>query len=52
MPSGESYHDLTGLLRGLNLSTVCAEAVCPGVWEFWDQRTATRTALVPRAAEG
>jgi lipoyl synthase len=41
MPSGENYHDLKGLLRGLNLNTVCAEAVCPNVGECWDQRTAT-----------
>jgi lipoic acid synthetase len=41
MPSGENYHDLKGLLRGLNLNTVCEEAVCPNVGECWDQRTAT-----------
>ncbi len=41
MPSGEQYHDLKGLLRGLNLNTVCEEAVCPNVGECWDQRTAT-----------
>jgi lipoic acid synthetase len=41
MPSGDNYHDLKQLLRGLNLNTVCAEAVCPNVGECWDQRTAT-----------
>jgi lipoic acid synthetase len=41
MPSGENYHDLKGLLRGLNLNTVCEEAVCPNIGECWDQRTAT-----------
>lgn len=41
MPSGENYHDLKGLLRGLKLNTVCEEAVCPNVGECWDQRTAT-----------
>jgi len=41
MPSGESYHDLKGLLRGLNLNTVCEEAHCPNIGECWDQRTAT-----------
>jgi len=41
MPSGANYHDLKDLLRGLNLNTVCAEAVCPNVGECWDQRTAT-----------
>ena len=41
MPSGDNYHDLKGLLGGLNLNTVCEEAVCPNVGECWDQRTAT-----------
>jgi lipoic acid synthetase len=41
MPSGDNYQDLRGILRGLNLNTVCAEAVCPNVGECWDQRTAT-----------
>jgi lipoic acid synthetase len=41
MPSGENYHDLKGLLRGLNLNTVCEEARCPNVGECWEQRTAT-----------
>lgn len=41
MPAGEPYHDLKGLLRGLNLNTVCEEAHCPNVGECWDQRTAT-----------
>src|SRR6185436_1809471 len=39
--SGENYHDLKGLLRGLNLNTVCEEAHCPNIGECWDQRTAT-----------
>jgi lipoyl synthase len=41
MPSGENYHELKGMLSGLNLNTVCAEAVCPNIGECWDQRTAT-----------
>ncbi|MEX2183807.1 MAG: lipoyl synthase [Chloroflexota bacterium] len=41
MPSGENYHDLKGLLRGLDLNTVCEEARCPNIGECWDQRTAT-----------
>jgi lipoic acid synthetase len=41
MPSGETYHDLKGLLRGLSLNTVCEEARCPNIGECWDQRTAT-----------
>src|SRR6478672_7960122 len=41
MPSGESYHELKSLLRGLSLNTVCEEARCPNIGECWDQRTAT-----------
>jgi lipoic acid synthetase len=41
VPSGETYRDLKGLLRGLNLNTVCEEAHCPNIGECWDQRTAT-----------
>jgi lipoic acid synthetase len=41
MPSGDNYHDLKGLLRGLELNTVCEEARCPNIGECWDQRTAT-----------
>ena len=41
MPSGENYHDLKGMLRGLSLNTVCEEARCPNIAECWDQRTAT-----------
>ena len=41
MPSGDNYHDLKGLLRGLSLNTVCEEARCPNIGECWDQRTAT-----------
>src|SRR4051794_30057659 len=41
MPSGENYHDLKRMLRGLTLNTVCEEARCPNIGECWDQRTAT-----------
>ena len=41
IPSGENYHDLKRLLRGLQLNTVCEEAHCPNIGECWDQRTAT-----------
>ena len=32
MPSGQNYHDLKRLLRGLNLNTVCEEAHCATSW--------------------
>ncbi len=41
MPAGVNYHDLKGLMRGLNLNTVCEEARCPNIGECWEQRTAT-----------
>src|SRR5437868_12205195 len=41
LPSGENYHDLKQLLRGLSLNTVCEEAHCPNIGECWEQRTAT-----------
>jgi lipoic acid synthetase len=41
VPSGPNYTELKGLLRGLNLNTVCEEAHCPNIGECWDQRTAT-----------
>jgi lipoic acid synthetase len=41
MPSGENYHDLKKILRGLTLNPVCEEAHCPNIGECWDQRTAT-----------
>ncbi len=41
LPSGENYHELKGLMRGLALNTVCEEAHCPNIGECWDQRTAT-----------
>jgi len=41
MPAGETYHDLRRMLAGLNLNTVCQEAMCPNLGECWDQRTAT-----------
>jgi lipoic acid synthetase len=41
IPSGDNYHELKSLLRGLNLNTVCEEAHCPNIGECWDQRTAT-----------
>ena len=41
IPSGERYHELKSLLRGLDLNTVCEEAHCPNIGECWDQRTAT-----------
>ena len=41
LPTGDNYHDLKRILRGLTLNTVCEEARCPNIGECWEQRTAT-----------
>jgi lipoic acid synthetase len=41
IPSGDNYFELKGLMRGLDLHTVCESAHCPNIGECWDQRTAT-----------
>ena len=40
-PRGQSYSELKGLFRELNLHTVCEEAHCPNVGECWGGGTAT-----------
>src|SRR5580765_7365545 len=40
-PGSPSYLRLKGLLRGLELHTVCEEAQCPNIGECWAQGTAT-----------
>lgn len=39
--TGPNYTDLKGLVRGLELHTVCEEASCPNVYECWEAREAT-----------
>jgi lipoic acid synthetase len=41
VPSGENYFELKGLMRGLQLHTVCESARCPNIAECWHHRTAT-----------
>lgn len=40
-PGGENYLRLKGMMRDLNLHTVCEEARCPNIGECWDHGTAT-----------
>ena len=40
-PGGPNYIRLKGLMRELNLHTVCEEAHCPNVGECWEHGTAT-----------
>ncbi|MFN8666431.1 MAG: lipoyl synthase [Gemmatimonadaceae bacterium] len=40
-PGGENYVRLKGLMKELNLHTVCEEAHCPNVGDCWQHGTAT-----------
>lgn len=40
-PLGEKYTHLKGLVRTLNLHTVCEEAICPNIGECWSAGTLT-----------
>ncbi len=51
-PGGENYTQLKGLLRTLDLHTVCEEAHCPNVWECWGGGTATIMLLGDRCTRG
>ena len=39
--TGPEYREVRGLMRGLQLNTVCEEARCPNIYECWGDRTAT-----------
>jgi lipoic acid synthetase len=38
---GPNFRDLTGIVRGEGLHTVCEEARCPNIYECWEEREAT-----------
>ena len=38
---GEQFRDVKGLMEGLELNTVCAQARCPNIYECWEMREAT-----------
>ena len=40
-PTSKSYHNIKDMLKGLNLATVCQEAICPNIEECWGGGTAT-----------
>src|SRR5262249_57658737 len=40
-PMGPEYERLRGLMRELDLHTVCEEARCPNLGECWNRGTAT-----------
>lgn len=41
LPQGRNYNEIKGLLRGLELHSVCEEAQCPNIGECFESRTAT-----------
>jgi lipoic acid synthetase len=41
LPAGPAYEELRGTLHGLDLHTVCEEALCPNIAECWGHGTAT-----------
>ncbi len=41
LAGGPNYSELKGIMRGLELHTVCEEARCPNIGECWEARTAT-----------
>jgi lipoic acid synthetase len=40
-PGGPRYRELTRLIEGESLHTVCQEAACPNIGECWERGTAT-----------
>jgi lipoyl synthase len=38
---GDNFKDVTKLMEGLELNTVCAQAACPNIYECWEMREAT-----------
>ncbi|MFN2582635.1 MAG: lipoyl synthase [Candidatus Dormibacteria bacterium] len=41
LPMGQGYARIKGIMRGLELNTVCEEARCPNIAECWGHGTAT-----------
>ena len=41
LQAGPNYTELRDLMRGLDLHTVCEEAMCPNIHECWEDREAT-----------
>jgi lipoic acid synthetase len=46
--TGPNYAELKGIMRGLDLHTVCEEARCPNIYECWEEREATFLVLGDR----
>ncbi len=49
--TGPNFSELKGLMRDLDLHTVCEEAMCPNISECWEDREATFL-ILDRSAPG
>jgi lipoic acid synthetase len=47
IPSGHTHEDLSAMLNGEELHTVCQEAKCPNIWECFSRKTATFMIMGP-----
>jgi len=52
LPGGERYGRIKGMLRKLDLHTVCEEARCPNIGECWGEGTATLMILGETCTRG
>lgn len=52
LPGGERYGRIKGMLRQLDLHTVCEEARCPNIGECWAEGTATLMILGETCTRG
>ena len=52
LPSGETFKNVNGLLKGNSLHTVCEEARCPNLSECWSAGTATFMILGKNCSRG
>jgi lipoyl synthase len=41
LKTGPNFNDITGIVTGEGLHTVCQEARCPNIFECWEEREAT-----------
>ena len=52
LPTGDSFYNLSNLIRGNSLHTVCEEARCPNISECWETGTATFMILGKNCSRG
>lgn len=45
-PTSQGYHNIKGMLKDLNLVTVCQEALCPNIEDCWGAKKGTATFML------